>query len=173
MSKVLQMSLPLKDIRVRGDLLESIDIHEENKSTIRREMIKMRQDFSTMQFSSAGDTLTLIYWEAGKHQPNTPPQLRWRFKVSSMNALVAVNSPIASFLEQDTKNSSAVLQAMQQLSKIDLYFERFLEFEIERIKINAASKVNSKTLEVLGDMQKSVFGVKSDLSEKLIIDTKL
>lgn len=168
MSKVLQMSLPLKDIRVRGDLLENIQIHEENNKIIHREMMKMRQDFSTIQFNVQGDTVSLVHWQAGKHQPYSAPQLRWRFKVSGISVPIPVTSPIVHFLQLDTKNSKIIRTAIWQLSKLEAYFKIFLEFEIARVKINAESKVNAKTLEVLDDLHSSIFNVESSLGQLLI-----
>ncbi len=164
MTKGTDLIFPLKDIRVRGDLAESMELYENNVILINRRMQNLRKEFGTVTYSPK-DKLLLNIWAAGKHQPNTSIQLRWIFKTSLKTITVA--SPLACILYKGTsKNSQRLLIEVKKLSKLP-YYAKFIEFESERIKINAMAKANPKILEALYDIKNNAFSVEANLQQVL------
>ncbi len=164
MFKGTDLIFPLKDIRVRGDLIASIEFYEANANLINRKMQKLRKSLGTIVYSPK-DKLLLTIWAAGKHQPNTPMLLRWTFKVAGTGKRISVTSPVATMITNgNSENSQQLLFEIQKLSRLP-YYDKFLKFESERIKVNAMAKANAKTLESLYDIKSDAFNVEANIAQ--------
>ncbi len=145
---------PLKELRVRGEIQAWQKIYQDNADSVHKKMLALRNDFGTSQIDVNGNAMLLELWRANGqgYADNSPQQLRWCVHISENKQRIFITVPIVKALSKNNVNSRKLNKVFQQLAPMP-HFEKVLDFEQQRVALNANSKATHRILQALTEVQ--------------------
>lgn len=151
-NKVLDDFFPLKDIRVRGDLIAAQEYYKNNLTTIQRAMLDLRELFGVRVYDRFGNKVYLEIWNVGKQQLNSATQIRWFMTVGHNKKKVITTVSLAESLSKKRSNAAMIIEMLKSVENLPIYNE-IHEVEKYRVQLNLRNKITLKLMQHLAEIE--------------------
>lgn len=154
--KVADEIFPLKELRVRGEIQNSLTLYQDNAAVIDKQMFALREAFGTFPFAVGGGKILLELWRASDTQDTSPKQLRWCIHLDgSAYNRIYITVPLVKAINKNNLNSKRIVHTLRRVAELPGY-QKLLDFENKRVAINARGKANHRILQSLAEMQQGM-----------------